>query len=62
MTLSSSLYLATDVGLWMSLPAFGPAIAVVAVVFVVIRRDRRRKPEVDETTETEPPSHGRNEI
>jgi hypothetical protein len=62
MTLSSSSYLATDVGLWMSLPAFGPAIAVVAVVFVVIRRDRRRHPEDDETTEIEPPSHGRNEI
>jgi hypothetical protein len=46
----------------MSLTAFGPAIAVVAVVFVVIRRDRRRHPEDDETTEIEPPSHGRNGI
>lgn len=62
MTLSSSTYLATDVGLWMSLPAFGPAFAVVAVVFVVIRRDRRRHPEVDETTEIDPPSQRRNEI
>ncbi|BBY46965.1 hypothetical protein MARA_04330 [Mycolicibacterium arabiense] len=61
MTLSSSSYLATDVGLWMSLPAFGPALAVVAVVFVVIRRDRRRHPEVPETTENEPPHDGRTE-
>lgn len=35
-------YLATDVGLWMSLPAFGPAFVVVGVVIYVIRRDRRR--------------------
>lgn len=34
--------LATDVGLWMSLPAFGPAFVVVGVVIWVMRRDRRR--------------------
>lgn len=37
-------YFATDVGLWMSLPAFGPAFVVVGVVIYVIRRDRRTKP------------------
>ncbi|MCV7303581.1 hypothetical protein H7J93_28600 [Mycobacterium barrassiae] len=36
------LYVATDVGLWMSLPAFGPAFVVVGVVFYVVRRDRRK--------------------
>ena len=37
-------YVATDVGLWMSLPAFGPAFVVVGVVIYVIRRDRRKNP------------------
>ncbi|BBY96444.1 hypothetical protein MGALJ_61130 (plasmid) [Mycobacterium gallinarum] len=37
-------YVATDVGLWMSLPAFGPAFVVVGVVIYVVRRDRRRNP------------------
>ena len=36
-------YVATDVGLWMALPAFGPALAVVGAVFYVVRRDRRRE-------------------
>ena len=40
-------YLATDVGVWMALPAFGPAFIVVAVVIFVVRRDRRRNPQVD---------------
>lgn len=39
-------YVATDVGLWMALPAFGPALLVVGVVIYVIRRDRRANPEV----------------
>lgn len=38
-------YIATDVGLWMSLPAFGPALVIVGVVFYIIRRDRRQHPE-----------------
>jgi hypothetical protein len=37
-------YLATDVGLWMALPAFVPALLVVGVVIVVARRDRRAGP------------------
>lgn len=37
-------YLATDVGLWMSLPAFAPALAIVGVVFFIARRNRRREP------------------
>lgn len=37
-------YLATDVGLWMSLPAFGPAFLVAGVVIYVMRRDRRNNP------------------
>ncbi|WP_235672598.1 hypothetical protein [Mycolicibacterium hodleri] len=36
---------ATDVGLWMSLPAFGPAFLVAGVVIYVVRRDRRREAE-----------------
>jgi hypothetical protein len=36
------LHLATDVGLWMALPAFGPAFVVVGVVVFVATRDRRR--------------------
>ncbi|MDO3634699.1 hypothetical protein [Mycolicibacterium arseniciresistens] len=38
-------YVATDVGLWMSLPAFGPALVIVGVVFYIVRRDRRRHPD-----------------
>lgn len=38
-------YLATDVGLWMSLPAFGPALFVVAAVVYIVRRDRRNDAE-----------------
>lgn len=41
MTQSSVSYLATDVGLWMALPAFGPAFVIVGVMIFVIRRDRR---------------------
>ncbi len=37
-------YLATDVGLWMSLPAFAPALVIVGVVFFIARRNRRREP------------------
>ncbi|WP_163801010.1 hypothetical protein [Mycolicibacterium sediminis] len=51
---STSSFLATDVGLWMSLPAFGPALAVVVVVFVAIRRDRRRHPEAEDAEAAEP--------
>lgn len=36
-------YLATDVGLWMSLPAFAPALVIVGVVFFLARRNRRRE-------------------
>lgn len=36
--------LATDVGLWMSLPAFAPALVIVGVVFFIARRNRRREP------------------
>lgn len=39
---SAVSYLATDTGLWMALPAFGPAFLVTAVVIFVVRRDRRR--------------------
>lgn len=35
-------FVATDVGLWMSLPAFGPALLVAGVVIYVARRDRRK--------------------
>jgi len=38
---------ATDVGLWMALPAFGPAFLIVGVVLYVIRRDRRGNPSAD---------------
>lgn len=48
-------YVATDVGLWMSLPAFGPAFVVAGVVMYVIRRDRRRNPEARDGLEE---SHG----
>lgn len=42
-TLASDVsYIATDVGLWMSLPAFGPAFVVAGVVIYIVRRDRRR--------------------
>ena len=37
-------YHATDVGLWMSLPAFAPALGIVGVVFFIARRNRRREP------------------
>lgn len=40
-------YLATDVGLWMSLPAFAPALIIVGVVFYIARRNRHREPAVD---------------
>lgn len=43
--------LATDVGFWMALPAFGPAFLVVGVVFFIARRDRRRNPVPDEAGE-----------
>ncbi len=33
---------ATDVGPWMALPAFAPAISIVAAVIFVSTRDRRR--------------------
>lgn len=39
--------MASDVGLWMSLPAFGPAVIVAAAVIVIVRRDRRRNPDPD---------------
>ncbi len=42
MTAIEPSILATDVGLWMSLPAFGPALVVVGVIVYVARRDRRR--------------------
>lgn len=41
--MSTSELLATDVGLWMALPAFAPALVVVAVVVFVVRRDRRNE-------------------
>ena len=44
-------YVATDVGLWMSLPAFGPAFLVVGVALYVIRRDRRRNPDAGDEVE-----------
>ena len=44
----SVTYLATDVGLWMALPAFGPAFLIVAVVIFVVRRDRRSDRDADE--------------
>ncbi len=39
------ILMATDVGLWMALPAFVPAFVVAGVVAFVIRRDRRRPPD-----------------
>ena len=50
-------YVATDVGLWMSLPAFAPAFLVVGVVVYVMRRDRRREAEALNGIE-EPPREG----
>ncbi len=50
-------YLATDVGLWMSLPAFAPALVIVGVVFFTARRNRRREPGSAES----PPVVERNE-
>lgn len=35
------IYVATDVGLWMALPAFGPAFVIAGVFIFIIRRDRR---------------------
>ena len=52
-------YLATDVGLWMSLPAFAPALVIVGVVFFIARRNRRRKPGGDSGS-TESPVVERN--
>jgi hypothetical protein len=40
-------HLATDVGLWMALPAFAPALVVVGVVVFLVTRDRRT-PDSDE--------------
>lgn len=45
-------FLATDVGFWMALPAFGPAVLVVGVVLFIARRDRRRNPVADEAGES----------
>lgn len=45
---------ATDVGLWMALPAFGPAFVVVGVVFYVIHRDRRANREDPDAVEELP--------
>lgn len=42
--MSSPSLMATDVGLWMALPAFAPALVVVGVVVFVVRRDRRGDP------------------
>lgn len=53
-------YVATDVGLWMSLPAFGPALIVVGVVIYVARRDRRKNSGALE--EAEDPSNERNDF
>jgi len=47
-------YVATDVGLWMALPAFGPAFLIVGVVLYVIRRDRRGNPSADAIDEPQP--------
>lgn len=44
---SSVVVVATDVGLWMSLPAFAPALVVVAAVIYVARRDRRAAADSD---------------
>lgn len=38
---------ASDVGLWMALPAFLPALLVVGVVVVITRRDRRAEADDD---------------
>ncbi len=38
-------HVATDVGLWMALPAVAPALLIVGVFVFIIRRDRRRHPE-----------------
>lgn len=38
-------FLASDVGVWMALPAFAPALVVAAVVIYVMRRDRRADPD-----------------
>ncbi|MCP9276512.1 hypothetical protein [Mycolicibacterium arenosum] len=51
---------ATDVGLWMSLPSFGPAFLVVGVVLYVIRRDRRANPDDPDSVEELPA--GKNEV
>ena len=48
------ILLATDVGLWMALPAFVPAFVVAGVVAFVIRRDRRRP--LDSLVSEAPPS------
>ena len=47
-------YVATDVGLWMALPAFGPALLIVGVVLYVIRRDRHSNPGADAFNEPQP--------
>lgn len=48
----SIIYVATDVGLWMALPAFGPALLLVGVFVYIIRRDRRSEPSDSETTQS----------
>lgn len=62
LTQPSLFYVATDVGLWMSLPAFGPALIVVGVVLFVIRRDRRKTSQGAATAvEHTSPSEGRDD-
>ena len=58
--LPSISYLATDVGLWMSLPAFAPALVIVGVVFYIARRNRRRESGGD-AGPTQSPAVERNE-
>jgi hypothetical protein len=37
---TTTSFIATDVGVWMALPAFLPALIVVGVVVFIARRDR----------------------
>ena len=37
---TTTSFVATDVGVWMALPAFLPALIVVGVVVFIARRDR----------------------
>ena len=54
MNMSEVSFVATDVGLWMALPAVAPALIIVGVFTFIIRRDRRRHPESIDTDLLDP--------